>query len=65
MKFLDPFDPIFEKAWVRYLSVYPALAMGAVEFWSGEPFWGMIFVALGGYAFYQLFIVRPKGPKGD
>jgi hypothetical protein len=61
MKLLDPFDPIFEKAWVRYLTTFPALVWGGVEVWSGSPGWGIIFLALGAYAYWQLFIVRPKG----
>lgn len=61
MKFLDPFDPIFNRAWVRLLCTIPPLVWGGFEFWMGEPFWGLIFIALGAYASWQLFVVRPRG----
>jgi len=61
MKLLDPFHPAFDKPWVRYVTAFPALVWGGVELWMGNPGWGLIFLGLGVYAFWQLFIVRPKG----
>ncbi len=62
MKFLDPNDPFFANPLVRWATVLVPLGWGLVEFvWQGSPFWGLMFLAAGGYAAWQLFFVR----KGD
>lgn len=54
--FLDPDHPMFSKAWVRVLTTAVPLGWAGVEFWAGDPFWGLLFGAAGAYAGYQLFI---------
>lgn len=62
MKFLDPNDPFFRQAWVRWLTVLFPTAWGLFEFfWVGSPFWGIMFLAAGGYAGWMLFFKRDKG----
>jgi hypothetical protein len=61
MKFLDPNDPFFRHAWVRWATVLVPVAWGLVEFlWLASPFWGILFLAAGGYAGYQLFYQRGR-----
>lgn len=55
---LDPNHPMFRRAWVRWVvSVFPLLWAG-VEFWFNEPFWGVLFLGAGGYAFWVLILKR-------
>ena len=62
MKFLDPNDPFFQHASVRWLTVLLPTAWGLFEFfWVGSPFWGIMFLAAGGYAGWMLFFKRDKG----
>ncbi len=62
MKFLDPDDPFFGRAWVRWATVLLPFAWGIVEFgWLGSPFWGMIFFGAGAYAAWMLFFNRKDG----
>jgi len=62
MKFLDPNDPFFRHAWVRWLTVLFPTGWGLFEFfWVGSPFWGIMFLAAGGYAGWMLFFKRDKG----
>lgn len=58
MKFLDPNDPFFAQAWVRWVTVLLPLLWAGVEFWNASPMWGMIFLAAGLYAGWQLFFNR-------
>lgn len=58
MKFLDPNDPFFARAWVRWVTVLLPLGWAGVEFWQGAPLWGVLFLAAGLYAGWQLFILR-------
>lgn len=59
MKFLDPNDPFFRHAWVRWVSVLVPVGWGLMEFlWLGSPFWGILFLGAGGYAGYMLFFKR-------
>lgn len=61
MKFLDPNDPFFRPAWVRWITVLMPLAWGLVElFYIGSPLWGILFLAAGGYAGWMLFVQRDK-----
>jgi hypothetical protein len=61
MKFLDPNDPFFRQR-------LGALADRASCRWLGDggvlladsPFWGVMFLAAGGYAGWQLFFVRDR-----
>ena len=62
MKFLDPDDPFFARAWVRWVTVLLPFAWGIFEFaWLGSPFWGLMFFALGAYAGWMLFFQRKGG----
>jgi hypothetical protein len=54
-KFLDTEHPMFRPLWVRVLIVALCLGWAAFEFVDGSPFWGMIFLGLGGYAAYAFF----------
>ncbi|MFP5479757.1 MAG: hypothetical protein ACLGIE_08740 [Alphaproteobacteria bacterium] len=61
MKFLDPDDPFFAKAWVRWLTVLLPIAWGLVElFWTGQPMWAILFLGAGAYAGWMLFFRRGK-----
>lgn len=59
MKFLDPDDPFFARPWVRWVTVLVPLGWAVAEFvWLGSPFWGILFLALGVYAVWALFLAR-------
>ena len=58
MKFLDPNDPFFARAWVRWVTVLLPLGWAGVEFWQGAPIWGVLFLAVGLYAGWMLFFNR-------
>lgn len=60
--FLDRNHPMFQRLWVRVATVALPFGWAALEFWNGSPGWAMIFGALGGYAVYELFLTRGKGP---
>lgn len=62
MKFLDPDDPFFAKAWVRWATVLFPAGWGMVElFWAGSPVWGAMFLAIAAYAAWVLFFTRKGG----
>ncbi|NBZ88034.1 hypothetical protein [Stagnihabitans tardus] len=52
--FLDPDHPMFARAWVRWLVSIGPMAWSVLEFWQSEPMWGIIFLAIGAYAFWVL-----------
>ena len=56
--FLDPDHPMFARTWVRWLVSVPPMAWGVAEFFIGDPFWGMLFLAAGGYAFWTLILKK-------
>jgi hypothetical protein len=59
MKFLDPDDPFFAKPWVRWATVVAPIAWGLVElFWTESAIWGALFIGVGVYAFWALFLHR-------
>jgi hypothetical protein len=69
-KFLDTDHPWFRPLWVRILVValcagWAALEFGLLRFLglpAGSPFWGVLFLAIGGYAAYKFFFdFRPQG----
>lgn len=61
MKFLDPNDPFFRSPVVRWIAVLVPIGWGLVEFFVTEsPFWGILFLAAGAYAGWQLFYVRDR-----
>ncbi len=58
MKFLDPDDPFFARAWVRWLTVLLPLAWGLFEAFAGAPVWAILFLSAGAYAGWMLFFRR-------
>ena len=59
MKFLDANHPFFRRPVVRWVSSLFPIGWGGMELWLGNPGWGLMFIATGAYAFWQLVI---KGP---
>jgi hypothetical protein len=59
MKFLDPDDPFFRRPAVRWLSVLIPVGWSLVEFfWMGSPLFGVVFLGLGAYSAWMLFLRR-------
>lgn len=58
MQLLDPKHPFFAKTWVRWFWTLLALGMGVVEFLTGSPGWGIMFLAAGGYLGWVLILNR-------
>ena len=62
MKFLDPNDPFFARAWVRWVTVLLPVGWGLTELlWIGSPLWVIMFLAAGAYAGWMLFFNRDAG----
>jgi hypothetical protein len=62
-KLLDFNDPFYKPLWLRIAIVGVALGWGVFEFVTGSPFWGVIFVGAGAFAFHGLFIAfDPREP---
>lgn len=61
-KFLDANHPFFAPVWRRWVTTLFPLVWGAVEFWNDSPGWGILFVAAGAYAGYELIF---KGPSSS
>jgi hypothetical protein len=64
MAFLNPNDPFFRSPVVRWVSVLIPLGWAAVELWLEEPFWAILFGALGVYAGWVLIVKGPDKPDG-
>jgi hypothetical protein len=68
MQILDVQHPFFRPLWRRIAVVVFCLGWGAVELRSNEPFWAVLFGALGVYCAWQFFFVfrqktdKAKGP---
>ena len=60
-KLLDADDPFFAQPWRRWATFLAPTAWGLFEMWMRDPFWGILFIAAGGYAGYVLIV---KGPTG-
>ena len=56
MKFFDLDHVFFKPLWIRVLVSGTCLLWALVEFYSGSPFWGVLFAALGGYACWKFFL---------
>lgn len=67
MKFFDLSDEFFRPAWKRLLVVAITVGWACVEFYWGETFWGVVFLGIGGYAVYALFVTfdPDKTPAKD
>lgn len=59
MKFLDPDHPFFKPVWRRWATGLLPLAWAAVEVWTGNPGWAVLFGIAGGYALWALVFNRP------
>ena len=55
---VDPNAPFFRPLWVRVLSVAMPLLWAAVELWTGNPVWAVLFGGAGGYLGLALFVWR-------
>lgn len=65
-KFLDTDHPWFRPLWTRILFTVLPLAWGVLEFTTGSPFWGTIFLGLAGYAGWGFFVdFDPDRAKSD
>lgn len=64
-KFLDIQVPFFIPLWRRIAASGATLAWAVFELAMGEPFWALLFGAIGVYMVQQFFLAwDPKGP-GD
>ena len=60
MRLIDPNHPFFARVWVRWVSALVPVVWGVLEFvWIGNPMWGVLFLALGAFAFWELVIRGP------
>jgi hypothetical protein len=55
-KFLDTGHPMFRPLWVRVLIVALCTGWAVLEFATGSPFWGVLFLGLGTYAAWGFFV---------
>lgn len=68
MQILDVNHPFFKPLWRRIAIVVFCFGWAAVETRGNEPFWAVLFGALGVYCAWQFFVVfgrdtgAPKGP---
>ena len=63
MQLIDPSHPAYRNAWVRGLIVAVCIGWAVLEFFGGDPFWGVLSGAAGVYAFYMLFwTFKPQQP---
>lgn len=68
MRFLDTRHPAFRPLWVRMALVVVTAGWSVVEFVTGTPFWGVIFLGIAGFCVYQFFIdfdPDAGGTEGD
>lgn len=64
MKLLDTNHAFFKPLWIRLLIIAVVAAWGTFEFWTGSPFWGVIFYGFASVSFYGFFInFNPDGTK--
>lgn len=63
MKLIDPDHPSFSKPWVRWATTLGPIAWSVVEFSTGNPGWGAIFLGAGIYA--GLTLLRRKKPPAE
>lgn len=61
-KFLDRDDPFFAAPWRRWATTLLPLGWGLFEMWLEQPFWGILFIAAGAYAGWEL-ILKPRTDK--
>lgn len=54
-KFLDTDHPWFRPLWRRVLFTVLPVGWSVLEFFTGSPFWGTIFLGLAAFAGYGFF----------
>lgn len=65
MKLLEIQHPFLRPLWRRWVVVAVCLGWAAVEFATANPFWGVLFAALGAAAFWQLFLTPWPDDNGE
>jgi hypothetical protein len=65
MSFLDPHHPFFKTPLRRWLTAILPAAWGIVEIATVDPFWGVIFLASGIYAYWVLIATYNPPNDGD
>ncbi|GGL61441.1 hypothetical protein [Wenxinia marina] len=65
MKLLDRDHPFFRPLWRRVAVTAVCFGWAGVEASSGEAGWATIFVGLGIWCVWELFLARPGTPPGD
>jgi hypothetical protein len=63
-KFLDTDHPWLRPLWVRVLVVAVAGGWALLEFTTGSPFWGVLFLGLAGYAAWAFFLDPARSGPG-
>ncbi|MFZ1679861.1 MAG: DUF3329 domain-containing protein [Rhizobiaceae bacterium] len=61
MSLLDFNDPFYRPRGVRIAVVVVPAMWSVFEFWSGAPFWGVIFIGAAALAFHGLFLKQGSG----
>lgn len=56
MRLIDPAHPFFSAAWRRYLVVAVPFVWAGVELSFGNPVWGYLSAAIGGYLAWHLVV---------
>ena len=65
MKFLNLDDPFFRPLWLRVTIVAICVLWGLFEFATGTPFWGVLFVGIGGVAAWRFSTIDYSEGKED
>ncbi|MEM7470384.1 MAG: hypothetical protein AAF340_03465 [Pseudomonadota bacterium] len=60
MKGFDFDHPFFDPLWRRIATFAVCIGWGALEFSTGQNFWGALFWGLGGWAGYHFFVKTPR-----
>lgn len=64
-RLFDLDHPFFRPLWIRVLIVLACLGWAAFEMATGNPFWAILFGAMGLYAAYGFFVAfNPRPPEG-
>jgi hypothetical protein len=65
MQLIDPNHPVYRHLWVRLAIIAVCFGWAAVEFITGDPFWGVLAGGAGAYAFYVLIWTFNPQPPGE
>jgi hypothetical protein len=61
-KFLDADHPFFRPRWRRWATLAACFGWGAVELYLGAFLWAGLFIGLGVYAAWELFL-KPRNSE--